>query len=72
MLASSLGALGITQAGILLLNPAVASVANLYGIQLTLSLPAVSWCCGFVIICCLVGYIVAVWAAQDSWHSARL
>ncbi len=72
MLASSLGALGITKAGILLLNPAVASAANLYGIQLTLSLPTVSWCCGFVIICCLIGYIVAVLAAQDSWYRARL
>lgn len=71
MLASSLGALGITQIGITLLNPAVAAVANLYGVTLLLTLPELSWCCGFVIICSLVGYIVAVLAAQDSWRRAQ-
>ena len=72
MLASSLGALGITQGGIVLLKPAVADVASLYGIEMSLALPAWSWCVGFVIICSLVGYIVAVLAAQDSWQRARL
>lgn len=72
MFASSMGAIGITQCGILLLKPAVADVASLYGIKMALTLPAWSWCVGFVIISSLVGYIVAVLAAQDSWQRARL
>lgn len=69
--AASLGALGITSLCVQLLSPALADIAELYGITLMLSLPPADWCFGFVIICSLVGYIVAALAAQDSWRRAQ-
>lgn len=71
MAVASLGAIGITQAGLMMLRQPMATINRLYGIQLELTLPEASWCIGFVIICSLVGYIVSVLAAQDSWKKAQ-
>ena len=71
MTAASLGAIGITQAGLMMLSQSIENINRLYGIHLELTLPETSWCIGFVIICSLVGYIVSVLAAQDSWRKAQ-
>lgn len=71
MALASLGAIGITETGLLALNQPMQTLNRLYGINLQLSLPETSWCIGFVTICSLVGYIVSVLAAQDSWRRAQ-
>lgn len=71
MAAASLGALGITQAGLTLLREPMAGLAKLYGISLQLSMPGASWCAGFVLACSVAGYIVAVVSAHSSWRKVQ-
>lgn len=71
MLSASLGSIAITYAGIAVLSHPIAAIARLYEVNLTLALPDVDWCAGFVIICSLIGYIIALLSAQDAWRKAR-
>ena len=71
MMSASLGAIAITYAGLAVLGHPIATVARLYEVELTLALPPVDWCAGFVIICSLIGYIIALLSAQDAWRKAR-
>ena len=71
MMSASLGAIAITYAGLAVLGHPIATVARLYEVELALALPPVDWCAGFVIICSLIGYIIALLSAQDAWRKAR-
>ncbi len=71
MLSASLGALGITYAGLSTLCRPITVIADLYEVQLSLAMPAIDWCAGFVIICSLIGYIIALLSAQDAWRKVR-
>ena len=71
MLSASLGSIAITYAGLAVLSHPIAAIGRLYEVDLTLALPAVDWCTGFVIICSLIGYIIALLSAQDAWRKAR-
>ena len=71
MLSASLGALGITYAGLSTLSRPITEIADLYEVQLSLAMPAIDWCAGFVIICSLIGYIIALLSAQDAWRKVR-
>lgn len=71
MMSASLGAIAITYSGLAVLGHPIATVARLYEVELALALPPVDWCAGFVIICSLIGYIIALLSAQDAWRKAR-
>ena len=61
-------ALGLAQAGIVILRPYLDRAAALYGGSVTIALPEPKWCAAFVAAAAVAGGVTASLAALRAWH----